>query len=87
MTKQLVRAETSSKTEVPESNTHMGLGTPAYCLRFVNSAEATCDLRISKLELCTLRFPSGYQSPKVLAEFCQKSLAEFWLEFWLLKWR
>ena len=31
MTKQLITAETSSKTEVPEFNTLMGLGTPAYC--------------------------------------------------------
>ena len=87
MTKQLITAETFSKPEVFKFNTRKGLGTPAYCLRFANPAEATWDLRISKLELCTLRFPSGYQSPKVLAEFCQKSLAEFWLEFWLLKWR
>ena len=40
MTKQLITAETSSKTEVGESNTLMGLGTPAYCLRFANPAEA-----------------------------------------------
>ena len=40
MTKQLITAETSSKTEVPESNTRMGLGTPAYCLRFASPAEA-----------------------------------------------
>ena len=31
MTKQLITAETSSKTEVPEFNTRKGLGTPAYC--------------------------------------------------------
>ena len=37
---------------------------PRNCLRFANPAEATWDLRISKLELCTLRFPSGHQSPQ-----------------------
>ena len=40
MTKQLITAETSSKTEVPEFNTRKGLGTPAYCIRFANPAEA-----------------------------------------------
>ena len=44
MTKQLITAETSSKLEVRKSNTRMGLGTPAYCLRSANPAEANWDL-------------------------------------------
>ena len=43
MTKQLITAETSSKPEVGKFNTLMGLGTPAYCIRFANPAEAHVD--------------------------------------------
>ena len=46
MTKQLITAETSSKTEVQRFNTLMGLGTPAYCLRFANPAEADWRLEL-----------------------------------------
>ena len=46
MTKQPITAETSSKTEVQTFNTLMGLGTPAYCLRFASPAEANGKLEV-----------------------------------------
>ena len=66
MTKQLVRAETSYKTEVQRSNTRKGLGTPAYCdaLRCVARQRGGSCSNLWRV-FPGLFFSKGYANPHV----------------------